>query len=73
MSPETSQNGDGSEKASFSSIEQARDRIREIKNGSGLPDGGITVILKEGTYRISEPVELSKEDSGEKGSPVTYK
>ena len=65
--------GDGSEERPFSRMEEARDRIREIKKETGLPDGGITVILKEGTYRITEPVELCAEDSGEEGKTVTYR
>lgn len=48
----------------FASIERARDEIREIKTTTGLPSGGIEVILRGGTYAIMDGFELSSEDSG---------
>ena len=73
VSPEGSDDGDGSKEKPFATVEAARDAIRARKSSEGLPDGGITVVLEEGTYYITEPIELTAEDSGEAGKPITYK
>ena len=65
--------GDGTKDKPYATITAARDAIRAKKAESGLPDGGITVILEAGTYRITEPIEMTSEDSGEEGKPITYK
>ena len=61
--------GDGSIEHPFATIERARDEIRTIT----VPDGGITVYLREGTYPISSAITFTSRDSGRKGSPITYK
>ncbi|MBP5236354.1 MAG: right-handed parallel beta-helix repeat-containing protein [Clostridia bacterium] len=73
VSADAEEGGDGSAEKPFSTIIEARDGIRGIKQGEGLPDGGITVLISGGTYRITEPIELLAEDSGEKGKQITYK
>lgn len=66
------QNGDdgndGSEAAPFKTLEAARDKIR----AEGVPQGGVTVYVREGTYTRTEPFTLSEEDSGTAESPVIY-
>ncbi len=57
----------------LATIEGARDKIREIKKTTGLPAGGITVYVKNGTYRIKEQINFTEEDSGTKESPIVYK
>ncbi len=52
---------------------EARDRIRALKASEGLPEGGITVFVREGTYNYSETFLLSAEDSGTEESPVAYR
>lgn len=69
----TAQNGDGSFEKPYATVEEARDRIREIKNTSGLPDGGITVYLRGGEYFLKKSVSLERTDSGTPESPITYK
>ncbi len=57
----------------FRTLERARDEIRALKAGPGLPDGGVVVELQAGTYELSTPLELTAEDSGAAGSPITYR
>ncbi len=64
--------GDGSDSAPFKTISEAQAEIREIKNREGLPVGGITVIVKDGEYRIAEGLVFTEEDSGTEVSPITY-
>lgn len=63
---------DGSEASPFASIEAARDAIRALKSTSGLPDGGITVVVKSGTYTASSDITFTAEDSGTEACPITY-
>ncbi|MBR6558925.1 MAG: right-handed parallel beta-helix repeat-containing protein [Clostridia bacterium] len=73
VSVDGKEDGDGSKENPFATITAARDAIRAKRSESGLPDGGITVLIGEGTYRITEPIELTAEDSGEAGKIITYK
>jgi len=57
----------------FRTLEAARDAVRSLKSGSGLPSGGVTVYLREGTYPRSESFELTEADSGTADSPVVYR
>jgi len=57
----------------FATLERARDAIRKLKQESGLPDGGVTVELRGGTYERNQPFELAHEDSGTEGAPVVYR
>jgi hypothetical protein len=50
----------------------ARDKIRALKEASGLPVGGIEVLFRGGTYPVTETTYLVAEDSGEVGSPIVY-
>ncbi len=66
--------GTGTEDQPFQTLERAREEIRAIKkahNGE-VPDGGITVYLREGEYYQEETFELTQEDSGKAGSPVVF-
>lgn len=74
VSPEgTDGNADGTEAMPYT-LEEVRAKIRDLKKSdSGLPDGGITVYLKEGIYRFTESFILTEEDSGTKECPITYK
>jgi len=56
----------------FASLARGRDAVRAAKK-TGLPAGGVTVWLRDGTYQLTGTFELSREDSGEKGSPVVYR
>ncbi|WP_339276781.1 Ig-like domain-containing protein [Paenibacillus sp. FSL W8-0426] len=72
-----SNNGDdsnpGTEAEPFRTLEKARDAIRQLKTGSGLPEGGVTVYLRGGTYNRSESFLLEEQDSGTENKRITYK
>ncbi len=63
---------DGSEAKPFATLEKARDTIRAMKASGGLPEGGVTVYLRGGTYYLDSGLELTTEDSGTEEAPITY-
>jgi hypothetical protein len=56
----------------FATLERARDATRQLKSTSGLPDGGVTVYLRAGTYQRTATFDLLTQDSGSADSPITY-
>ncbi|MFC4137765.1 MULTISPECIES: Ig-like domain-containing protein [unclassified Microbacterium] len=58
--------------APLATLEGARDRIRQLKAGAGLPDG-MTVFLREGEYRRSASFTLGEQDSGTAEHPIEYR
>ncbi|MBE6617389.1 MAG: right-handed parallel beta-helix repeat-containing protein [Ruminococcaceae bacterium] len=59
----------GTEKNPFGTITAARDAIRTLDKSEF---DGITVLVKSGTYTITEPIVLTAEDSGTEDCPITY-
>lgn len=57
----------------FKTLEKARSAIASYKAQNGLPNGGITVYLLEGTYCLSGTQKFTSADSGENGKEITYK
>jgi hypothetical protein len=57
----------------FLTIQRARDEIRKIKKSGGLPNGGIVVDVRGGTYELAATLTLAAEDSGEPGKPIVYR
>lgn len=51
----------------------ARHAIRKLKATSGLPPGGVTVVLHEGVYCLEQGVSFGPEDSGAPEAPVVYR
>lgn len=51
----------------------ARDAIRRTKKDSGLPTGGVQVLLTGGTHILTETLVLTPEDSGTADSPISYR
>jgi len=68
-SPEPGDSGTGP----FRSLERARDTIRERKRAEGLPEGGASVSLRGGEYRLTDPFELTADDGGTESAPVVYR
>ena len=66
------ESGDGTESAPFKTIAEAQAAVRSLKAGEGLPLGGVTVLVKDGEYYLSETLNFTAEDSGTAESPVTY-
>ncbi|MFH1266940.1 MAG: right-handed parallel beta-helix repeat-containing protein, partial [Planctomycetota bacterium] len=57
----------------FASLGKARDAIRALKNNGGLPEGGVTVLVRGGLYELPETFQLAAVDSGSKTAPVVYR
>ena len=55
----------------FRSLARARDVVRELKAKS-VPKGGVTILVRGGTYFLSEPLSFEPDDSGTKTSPIVY-
>ena len=74
VSSSGSRSGDGSKKRPFSSLQQARDAIRLLKQarGGALPRGGVQVTVHGGAYPVSATLKLTPEDSGTSDNPVVY-
>lgn len=70
VSPDGSDNGDGSINSPFKSLEAARDAVRNV---SGNMSGDITVYLRGGDYRLTQPVVFDTRDSGKNGYSIIYK
>ncbi|MCX8063699.1 MAG: right-handed parallel beta-helix repeat-containing protein [Candidatus Hydrogenedentes bacterium] len=56
--------------SSFSELVKALAEIEELNNKGALPDGGIEIVLTEGTYKISETLIFKRTHSGEENRPV---
>lgn len=72
VSPDGADANPGTLAQPFASLERARDAIREIKQRSGLPPGGVTVFLREGVYNRQATFALGREDSGTPEAPITW-
>ena len=57
----------------FASLEKARDAVRQRKQSTTTINGGITVVLHGGVYRIGKTLHLSEEDSGSQDTPVVWR
>ncbi|MCK5802904.1 MAG: right-handed parallel beta-helix repeat-containing protein, partial [Lentisphaeria bacterium] len=70
-------NGDdkatGTLAAPFATLERAREEIRGWKKGAGLPQGGVTVLLRGGIYERDKAFKLGKKDSGRPDAPIIYR
>jgi len=55
----------------FATLTRARDAIRELKAQGALMQP-VLVLVRGGTYRLSEPLVFTPEDSGTADTPITY-
>lgn len=55
----------------FATLTRARDAVRALQGPARA--GGVTVWLRGGTYTLTGTFELTREDSGDKDSPVAYR
>ncbi|THF82702.1 hypothetical protein E6C55_06445 [Cohnella fermenti] len=51
----------------------AREAIRSLKAGAGLPIGGIAVYVRGGEYPMDASFVLEQQDSGTPEAPIVYK
>ncbi len=72
VSPKGRVEGQGTIQDPFPTLERARDAIRTMKTGGGLPAGGVNVLLRGGTYERTTAFELEKQDSGLPEAPIVY-
>lgn len=72
VSPNGNDSGQGTLEDPFRTIERARDEIRSRKTKGTLPEGGVTVSLMAGTYKISSEIKFTQQDSGTADCPITY-
>ena len=56
----------------FATFARARDAVRRLR-ASGAPDRPVTVLIRGGEYRLTEPFVLRPEDSGTPDCPVIYR
>ncbi len=72
VAPTGADTATGTAAAPFATLERARDAIRSLKqDGQGL-SGPVTVLLREGVYRLQQPLLLTPADSGTATAPITY-
>jgi hypothetical protein len=72
VAPNGLKSNDGSIDKPFASLEQARDRLRQLRRSpGGLPAGAI-VYLRGGAYQRDGSFDLKQEDSGTPACPIRY-
>ncbi len=55
----------------FATLERARNAVRTLKQ-QHVEAASIVVVLRAGTYTVTDPITLTSEDSGTRGAPITY-
>lgn len=74
VSSDGAEGADGSKKAPFTTLEEARDNIRaQRKKGMIASNQSVTVYINPGTYHVRKSFTLGAEDSGTPGAPVVYR
>ena len=63
----------GTKDKPFKTLEGARNYLRGVKAGKGLPQGGITVHVLGGEYEMTDSFTLSPDDTGSEQTPITYR
>ncbi len=63
----------GSLNAPFATLTKARDTIRSMKQKGTLGKSGAVVYVRGGKYQILKQIDFTKEDSGTKDAPITYR
>ncbi len=57
----------------LATLAKAQEKIRGMKRSAPLPMGGITVVVRGGTYFLPKTLELGPADSGTAASPIVYR
>lgn len=72
VSKDGSKRADGSISNPFESIEQAREKIKNLKSNGGIGKDGAVVYIRGGKYSFKESITFTEEDSGKEEAPITY-
>ena len=72
VSPDGDDANDGEIDTPFKTIGAAKDAVKKIKSSGGIPDGGIKVYLRGGTYYEYEGYVFDESDSGSDGKVIEY-
>ena len=64
---------DGSLEHPFATVDRAQRAIRQLKTNGQYPNGGVTVFIRGGRYPMAAGLVFDERDSGEPGSPVTWR
>jgi hypothetical protein len=62
----------GTKSAPLATLAAARDKIRALKSKDGIPQGGIAVYFRGGSYDVTETTFFTREDSGRLDAPIVY-
>ncbi len=57
----------------FATLGRAREAVRQIKAAGPLPTGGVTVVVRGGTYEQAQTFALTAADSGTEQDPVVFR
>ncbi len=67
VSPQGSDDGDGSSARPFATLQKAETAVRALNR-----DHDVEVVLADGTYRLTEPLRFATADGGQNGFMVEY-
>ncbi len=73
VAPNGSDAASGTMDEPFATLEKARDTLRQRRQEGKLGEGGATVVVRGGHYRVVQPFTLSAQDSGEASAPIRYR
>lgn len=73
IAPDGQDDADGSMGRPFRTIARVQRVIRQLKTNRQYPKGGVTVFIRGGTYPMAPGLAFDEYDSGEPGSPVTWR
>jgi hypothetical protein len=57
----------------MATFEGARQALRDLKGGPGLPDLGATVWIRGGTYERTSTFKLTAPDAGAADKPIRWR
>jgi hypothetical protein len=73
VAPDGNDRDPGSKDRPFARLQRARDAVRELRRSQGGElKQPVQVVVRGGSYLLTEPLVLSPEDSGTAACPVTY-
>ncbi len=72
IAPDGSSSNKGNKSNPFSTLEDARDAISQLKKNNQLPKDTITVWLREGIYELGQTFLLQIDDSGFEDAPIVF-